>query len=114
MVDLNLPDRYNASTTFIDANLEAGRSNKAAILYGEQTLTYKDVASMVNKTGNALLKIGVQMEQRVLLLLLDSPEFVYSFFGAIRLGDLEVGTTRPLTRAERERTLREGKASRPD
>jgi 23S rRNA pseudouridine2605 synthase len=32
--------------------------------------------------------------------------------GAIRLGDLEVGTTRPLTRAEREGTMREARARR--
>ena len=57
-----LPERYNASTTFIDANLDAGRGNKTAILYGDQALTYNDVAAMVNRTGNALIRLGVQME----------------------------------------------------
>lgn len=32
--------------------------------------------------------------------------------GSVRLGDLEVGRTRPLTRAEREQTMREGKVRR--
>jgi benzoate-CoA ligase len=110
MVDLNLPDRYNASTTFIDANLQAGRSNQTAILFGEQTLTYKDVAAMVNKTGNALLKLGVQMEQRVLLLLLDSPEFVYSFFGAIRMGAVPIPTNTLLRPPDYEYLLNDSRA----
>jgi len=33
--------------------------------------------------------------------------------GAVRLDDLEAGRARPLTRAERERTMREAKARRP-
>lgn len=105
-----LPDRYNASTTFVDANLEAGRGNKAAILYGNQTFTYNDVAEMVNRTGNALIKLGVQMEQRVMLLLLDSPEFVASFFGAIRMGAVPIPTNTLLRTADYEYLLNDSRA----
>ena len=106
----NLPEHYNASTTFIDANLDAGRSNNPAILYGDQTLTYNDVAAMVNRTGNALLKLGVQMEQRVMLLLLDSPEFVASFFGAIRMGAVPIPTNTLLRPADYEYLLNDSRA----
>ena len=105
-----LPERYNASTTFIDANLDAGRGNKTAILYGDQTLTYSDVAAMVNRTGNALIRLGVQMEQRVLLLLLDSPEFVASFFGAIRMGAVPIPTNTLLKPADYEYLLNDSRA----
>ncbi|MBI5029595.1 MAG: benzoate-CoA ligase family protein [Chloroflexi bacterium] len=106
----NLPDRYNASTTFIDANLEAGRGTKAAILYGDQALTYNDVAAMVNRTGNALVKLGVQMEQRVMLLLLDSPEFVASFFGAIRMGAVPIPTNTLLRSPDYEYLINDSRA----
>ena len=106
----NLPEHYNASTTFIDANLDAGRSNNPAILYGDQTLTYNDVAAMVNRTGNALLKLGVQMEQSVMLLLLDSPEFVASFFGAIRMGAVPIPTNTLLRPADYEYLLNDSRA----
>jgi benzoate-CoA ligase len=106
----NLPDRYNASTTFIDANLEAGRGSKTAILYGDQALTYNDVAAMTNRTGNALIKLGVQMEQRVMLLLLDSPEFVASFFGAIRMGAVPIPTNTLLRPADYEYLLNDSRA----
>ncbi|MBI4788106.1 MAG: benzoate-CoA ligase family protein [Chloroflexi bacterium] len=104
------PERYNASTTFVDANLEAGRGDKAAILYGDQTLTYNDVAAMMNRTGNALLKLGVQMEQRVMLLLLDSPEFVASFFGAIRMGAIPIPTNTLLRAPDYEYLLNDSRA----
>lgn len=107
----NIPERYNASTTFIDANREAGRGNKAAILYGDQTLTYNDVAAMVNRTGNALKKLGVQMEQRVLLLLLDSPEFVAGFFGAMRMGAIPIPTNTLLKPADYEYLLNDSRAT---
>src|SRR5512142_277149 len=105
-----LPERYNASTTFIDANLDAGRGNKTAVLYGDLSLTYNDVAAMVNRTGNALIRLGVQMEQRVLLLLLDSPEFVASFFGAIRIGAVPIPTNTLLRPADYEYLLNDSRA----
>ncbi len=107
----NLPERYNASTTFIDANLQAGRGSKPAVLYGDQTLTYNDIAAMVNRTGNALLKLGVQMEERVMLLLLDSPEFVASFFGAIRIGAAPIPTNTLLRPADYEYLLNDSRAT---
>ena len=106
-----LPDRYNASTTFIDANLQAGRGNKTAIVYGDQSFTYNDVAALVNRTGNALIKLGAQMEQRVMCLLLDSPEFVASFFGAIRIGAIPIPTNTLLKPADYEYLLNDARAT---
>jgi benzoate-CoA ligase len=106
-----LPDRYNASTTFIDANLQTGRGSKTAIVYGDQAFTYNDVAAMVNRTGNALIKLGVQMEQRVMCLLLDSPEFVASFFGAIRIGAIPIPTNTLLKPADYEYLLNDSRAT---
>ncbi|HMK65415.1 MAG TPA: AMP-binding protein, partial [Thermodesulfobacteriota bacterium] len=110
MAGLEIPERYNASTTFIDDNLKAGRGNNPAILYGNQILTYNDVAALVNRTGNALIRTGVQMEQRVMLLLLDSPEFAAGFFGAIRIGAVPVPTNTMLRPADYEYLLNDSRA----
>jgi len=41
---------------------------------------------MSNRVGNALLEVGVEMEDRVLIVLPDCPEFVWTWFGAARIG----------------------------
>jgi benzoate-CoA ligase family protein len=89
---VNLPDIYNATTTFVDENIKQGRGGKVAIYYQDQKITYQEVFEKVNRTGNALKDLGIEIEQRVLVILPDSPEFAYSFFGAIKIGAVAVPT----------------------
>lgn len=86
----NLPEQLNAASVFIDENIQEGRGDNVAIYFGEETLTYHDVFNRVNKTGNALKNLGVNMEERVMLILLDSPEFIASFFGAMKIGAVPI------------------------
>ena len=89
---LELPDIYNAAATFVDENITAGRGGRTAIYYQDQTFTYQDVYEKVNRTGNALKELGVEIEHRVLVVLPDSPEFAFSFFGAIKIGAVPIPT----------------------
>src|ERR1051325_3064999 len=83
---ISLPDQFNAAEYFVDQHLRAGRSAKVAIECGDCRVTYSHLHASVNQFGNALKNLGVRMEERILLLLLDTPEFAYSFFGAIKIG----------------------------
>jgi benzoate-CoA ligase len=89
-MNLDLPDLYNAASTFVDENIKLGRGSKVAIYYRDQKITYQEVFENVNRTGNALRNLGVEIEHRVLLILPDSPEFAYGFFGAIKIGAVAV------------------------
>lgn len=91
-VAASIPETFNAPTPYIDDNLAAGRGDKVAIHYEGETYTYGEVGQMVNRLGNALLSLGLQREERVILLLLDSPEFVASFFGCMRIGAVPIPT----------------------
>jgi benzoate-CoA ligase len=90
MNELSLPETFNVATAYVDANIEAGRGGQTAFLHRDQHITYQEVLANVNRTGNALRSLGVEVENRVALLLLDAPEFVYSFFGAIKIGAVAV------------------------
>ncbi len=55
---------------------------------------------MVDRTGNALRALGIEPEQRVALVLPDSPEFVAAFLGAIKIGAIPVTLSTLLTEGD--------------
>src|SRR5437899_2996490 len=86
MTTIQLPSTFNVATYFVDRRMQEGRAGKVAIECGEESVTYRQLWERVNRAGNALKRLGVRGEERVALLLLDSPEFAYCFFGAIKIG----------------------------
>ena len=92
-VRLQVSDQYNLVDHFVDRHLREGRGGKVAIVCGSRQLTYRDVAQQVNRAGNALLRLGLQEEQRVLLVLPDSLEFAAAYFGAMKIGAVPVPTS---------------------
>src|SRR5438093_1493081 len=87
-----LPAQFNAATWFVDRNVTEGRGAVPAFSYEGNTLSYADVLELVNRTGNALLDFGVEPENRVLMLCLDTPEFIGTFWGAIKIGAVPIPT----------------------
>ena len=87
---IDLPQRFNVATYFVDRNILEGRAQNVAIECGEERITYQQLFEHTNRAGNALRNLGVRTEERVLLLLPDTPEFLYSFFGAIKIGAVAV------------------------
>jgi len=71
---------------FLYHNVEEGRENKVCLYYEDQTWTYGDVVRLSNQTGNALRDLSLEVEDRILLVLPDCPEFVWTWFGAARIG----------------------------
>src|SRR5262245_27316689 len=65
---------FNLADQFVDRHIREGRASKIAIRCGESIRTYGEVASDVNRIGNALLNLGLRQGRRVLLLLQDCPE----------------------------------------
>jgi benzoate-CoA ligase len=86
---ITVPDWYNASL-IVDQNLEAGRAEKVAIYYGDEQVTYGELARRINRFGHALKELGVRQEDRVLLVLNDTPSFPTAFFAAIRIGAVPI------------------------
>src|SRR5882672_1931637 len=80
------PERFNMADYFLYHNLEEGRENKVCLYYKDQTFTYREAAWTSNRAGNALREAGVEIEDRVLIVLPDCPEFVWTWFGAARIG----------------------------
>ncbi len=110
-VPVEIPEDFNVSTAFLDHNLEQGRGDKVALYAGDRRITYGDLFAQVNRAGNALRGLGVRPEERVFLLLLDSPEFAYLFWGAIRIGAVPVPTNTALRPGDYAYMLRDSRAA---
>src|SRR4051812_43173758 len=80
-----VPERFNAGT-LVDRNLEAGRGAKVAIRCAGEELTYAQLHERICAAGTSLRDRGVGREDRVLMILDDSPTFVAIFLGAMRVG----------------------------
>jgi benzoate-CoA ligase len=92
MLELNLPRRFNAAEYFVDRNVAEGRGEQTAILFEDQAYTYRQFLENVNRMANVLTELGVGMEKRVMLLLRDTPEMLFSFYGAIKIGAVPIPT----------------------
>ena len=90
MCAVEIPERMNAASVFVDRHIAEGRGEKAAILCEDETVTYTQLQEGVNRVGNALLDLGVRMEERVAILMPDNPECVYAFFGAMKIGAVAI------------------------
>lgn len=107
---VELPETFNVSTAFLDRNLEQGRGNRVAIYAGDERITYQTLLAQVNRAGNALRALGVRPEERVFLLMLDTPELAYLFWGAIRIGAVAVPTNTALRSPDYAYMLRDSRA----
>ncbi|HEY3125947.1 MAG TPA: AMP-binding protein, partial [Candidatus Limnocylindria bacterium] len=112
MGELRLPelgDRYNAAETYVDVH-RAERPDSIAIRCQGTSVTYGEMARNVDRCGNALRQLGLDVEDRVVILCLDSPAFVYAFFGAIKLGAIPVPTNTLLIARDLAYILRDSRA----
>ena len=107
---LGVPETFNAASHFVDRNVAEGRGGHVAVECGDVRLTYDEVLRGVNRSGNALRAIGVRPEDRVLLLLHDGPEFVFAFFGAIKIGAVPVPLNTLWKSADYEYVIRDSRA----
>lgn len=83
---VSFPENFNMADYFLDHNLREGRGAKVAVYYKDSTYTYAQVQEMSHRCGNALRELGVEWENRVLIALPDSIEFIAAWFGVLKIG----------------------------
>ncbi len=60
--------------------------NNIAIRFGGEEITYKAFSETVMQVASALKKLGVKKGDKVAVVLANVPEYIYSFYGALRIG----------------------------
>src|SRR3990172_9696924 len=87
----DLPEEFNLAAALLDRHLVEGRGERIALRGPAGTLTYEELYRLTSQVGHAFRALGLEREQRVLLLLRDSPEFIGGFLGGMKIGGGAVG-----------------------
>ncbi|HHH10453.1 MAG TPA: benzoate-CoA ligase family protein [Sorangium sp.] len=81
-----MAETFNLADYYLFDRIAQGRGNHPAILFGEQRHSYRDVADKTRALSAHLIAAGVGRGQRVLIVLHDTPAFVWSLFATLRAG----------------------------
>src|SRR5262249_19309801 len=86
LIEYHASVSYNAAVELVDRHVAEGRGARIAFRDDAGSYDYAELARRTAHAGHALRSLGTDLEQRVLLCMLDSIDFVATFFGAIKIG----------------------------
>jgi 4-hydroxybenzoate-CoA ligase len=89
--------RYNAVADFVDVNVERGLARKVAFTDAARSLTYGDLQDGTFRFAFAVRALGLDAENRIVLLMHDSVDFPVAFWGAVRAGVVPIPVNTLLT-----------------
>jgi len=101
---------FNASEYLLDRRLAAGDADRVALTGPAGELTYAALWERVSRTAAGLRAIGVQPEQRIIMVMADSPHFVVVYLAAMRVGAIPVPVSTMLRAADIAELLRDSRA----
>ncbi len=86
MSPVTFPDDFNLAHYFLFDRLAEGLGDKKAILFGERSSSYAEVAERTRALQGFFAASGLAREERVLTILHDTPAFAWSFFATLLHG----------------------------
>jgi len=86
-LDFSVPEQFNLASYILEQNIQQGRGKRIALrCEGREDYTYNQLCELTNRFGNVLKELGIQFQERILLILSDSPEWIAGWFGGIKIG----------------------------
>ncbi len=82
----SFPEDLNLASYFLFDRIAEGRGERIALRFGDRTWTYAEVADRARSLAKFLVAAGLKPEQRVYLVLPDTPAFAWSIFGILAAG----------------------------
>jgi benzoate-CoA ligase family protein len=93
-------DRFNAAEYFVDRHVAEGRGSRTVFRSAGVATTYGELATRVSQAAQALAGLGLEIENRVVLVLHDTPAFAATFWGTLKLGAVAVPLNSLMTAEE--------------
>lgn len=94
----HLPEQLNLADVFLHRN-RARFESRVLLRTADRSITYGQLADQANRACGLFRSLGLEPEQRVLLMLPDVPEFASAWFGAVQAGGV-VAAVNPEQRPE--------------
>src|SRR6266852_978841 len=85
-----IPEKRNMTTYLAERQAALGHGERVAYQTDDGPVTYAELAALQNCYGNLLAAGGVEMENRVALILCDSQDLVASSLGTMKIGAVPV------------------------
>ena len=101
---------YNAAVDFVDRQIAEGRAAKIAFVDPARSITYGELSESAARVGAMLALLGVEQENRIALVLLDTVDFPILFWGAVRAGVVPVLMNTRLTVDQYHNLLEDSRA----
>lgn len=101
----------NMTEAILGPSLARGQEQDTAIYFGEETVTFGALNQRTNQTGNALRALGVSQGDRVLLMIKDSPNFLYVHLGTMKIGAVAIALNLRLSGGDLKYTIEDSEAS---
>jgi acyl-coenzyme A synthetase/AMP-(fatty) acid ligase len=90
MMSVNLEAANNAASLIIDQHISENTGDHPAIRFREKRYSYHDLAALMNRAGNMMLRLGTKPGDAVLVAIAPSPSLIASIFGAMKIGAVPV------------------------
>jgi benzoate-CoA ligase family protein len=101
---------FNACEYLLDRRLAAGDGDRLALTGPAGDLSYASLWDRVRRTAAGLRAAGVEPEQRILMVMADSPQFAVVYLAAMRVGAIPVPASTMLRRDGIAELLRDSRA----
>ncbi len=85
-----MSELFNACEYLLDRRVAAGDGDRVALAGRAGELSYAQLLDRVQRTAAALAGLGLQPEQRLVMFMVDAPEFVTVYLAAMRMGAVPV------------------------
>ena len=85
-----MPELFNACEYLLDRHVAAGDGDRIAITGAAGELTYAELHDRVRRAAAGLAGAGLLPEQRLMMVVADSPDFVVLYLAAMRIGAVAV------------------------
>lgn len=98
----------NGAERLLGKRALARHGSRLALICGDQTLTYRQLADQVQAASAALRAFGVSPGERVVFLMRDTPRFAAAWLGAVHAGALAIALNNRLPEADYRHILADG------